>query len=34
MTRVADTGNEDFLLNIALCGTATHSLGDTLTPAP
>ena len=24
MTRVADTSNEDYLLNIALCGTASH----------
>ena len=24
MTRVADAGNEDYLLNIALCGTASH----------
>jgi hypothetical protein len=24
MTRVADADNEDYLLNIALCGTATH----------
>jgi len=24
MTRVADSGNEDYLLNIALCGTASH----------
>ncbi len=24
MTRVADAGNESYLLNIALCGTASH----------
>ena len=24
MTRVADASNEDYLLNIALCGTASH----------
>ncbi len=24
LTRVADAGNEDYLLNIALCGTASH----------
>ena len=24
MTRIAETGNEDYLLNIALCGTASH----------
>jgi hypothetical protein len=24
LTRVAEAGNEDYLLNIALCGTATH----------
>ena len=24
LTRVADASNEDYLLNIALCGTASH----------